>query len=186
MGRTVLTEAEQVEAATVFKEHRPFIESVARQHSPHPQDVPDIIQAVGIKICQSLSGFQGRAKLESWLFRVTVNAARDHHRRESRKVRVVERLDMLDPQTEAVFDGDPAILSERQKAVQEAINQLRDGRDGRGRFTDERRVALALLDGDEPTQKHKKGKAKRQAVLDQLREILAKDPRITTNGNGTH
>lgn len=166
MGRTVLTEAEQQQAEQVFLEHRPFVESVARKHSPHPQDVPDIVQTVGVKVCQSLNGFQGRAKVQSWLFRVTVNAARDHHRRASRQVRVVDRSEMLDPKTEAVIMLDPAINGERLAAVHEAIARLRPKY---------RKVILAeLADKTNPVAKRKM----RSEAMQQLKQILEQDPRV--------
>jgi RNA polymerase sigma factor (sigma-70 family) len=164
--RTVLNEAEQQQAEAVFVEHRAFVESVARRHSPHPQDVPDIVATVGMKICRSFGGFQGRAKIESWLFRVTVNAARDHHRRGDKQIRVIDRSDMLDPQTEAVVMADPAIQNERVAAVHEAIKKLRPKY---------RRIILAeLADRNKPMSKRKA----RSEAMNQLRQILEADPRV--------
>lgn len=166
MGRTVLTEAEQQQAEAVFQEHRAFVESVARKHSPHQQDVHDIVQTVGLKVCRSLQGFQGRAKVASWLFRVTVNAARDHHRQASRQVRVIHQSEILDPKTEAVIMADPAIGSERVAAVHEAIKRLRPKY---------RKIILAeLADKTNPVAKRKL----KAEALQQLRQILAVDPRV--------
>ncbi len=181
MGRTVLTEAEQQQAEAVFQEHRTFVESVARKHSPNLQDVPDIVQTVGMKVCRSIHGFQGRAKLQSWLYRITVNVARDLHRRESRQVRIVERLDMLDPQTEAVHTDDPVVQTDRQKAVHDAIQKLRI-RNNLGQFTNFKYVAANMMHGDGRTTK-KKARQRQQQVIEELRAILASDPRITGGSN---
>lgn len=76
--RAQLTPADQDRVAEVFQTHRRFLENVARQHAPSPDHVPDIVQAVGMKMCQSLNGFRGESELQTWLYRVTVNTARDH------------------------------------------------------------------------------------------------------------
>lgn len=94
---TPLTEAEATHVGHAFDAHARFIETVARRHSRAPQDVPDIVQSVGIQMCRKLRDFRGDASITTWLYRVTVNAAIDNWRGERRHDRVREELTRLRP-----------------------------------------------------------------------------------------
>lgn len=45
------------------------------------EDAQDVAQEVFIRAYRSLSGFRGDSGLGTWLYRVTLNACRDHHRK---------------------------------------------------------------------------------------------------------
>lgn len=125
MNRDVLTEAESERVGSVFETHRVFVESVARQHSPHPQDVPDIVQAVAVQVCRGLNGFRDESALTTWLYRVTVNTVRTHHRRERRLARAAEAM-ATHPAPEPVLDPDQvAIQGERSQALHDALDRMR-------------------------------------------------------------
>lgn len=115
--------------AEVFETHRRFVENVARQHAPTPDDVPDIVQAVGMQVCRGLNGFRGDSEIATWLFRVTVNTARDYFHRENRHMRAVagalQDIDRyLGP--ERIEDPDEtAIQGERLAALRDAVSKLR-------------------------------------------------------------
>lgn len=86
---TPLTDAEATQVGEVFDAHARFIEAVARRHSRAPQDVPDIVQSVGVQMCRKLRGFRGDAGITTWLYRVTVNTAIDNWRLERRQLEKV-------------------------------------------------------------------------------------------------
>lgn len=100
-----------------------MIESVASRHA-RPDDVADIVQSVGMTICTRLNGAFATGQIRSWVYRVTVNEARMHHRREARQQNIQERIQQLranrvpDPQ-------DLAERSERITGLQDAIERLR-------------------------------------------------------------
>jgi RNA polymerase sigma-70 factor (ECF subfamily) len=48
-------------------------------------DVEDVVQEVFLTAHRLLPGFRGDAKLSTWLFRLTANAARHHRRRRERR-----------------------------------------------------------------------------------------------------
>jgi RNA polymerase sigma factor (sigma-70 family) len=85
---TPLTEAEAEHVGDVFAAHADFVATVARRHSSAPDAVPDIVQTVGVHVCRSLRGFRGTSGITTWLYRMTVNAARDHWRAERRQEHV--------------------------------------------------------------------------------------------------
>lgn len=92
---TELTEADRQRAATVLTEHARFIEAVATRHAAQRDAVPDIVQEVGIRVCQSLHLFRNEAHIKTWLFAVTRNLAVDGHRKASRFADGVDRMATL-------------------------------------------------------------------------------------------
>lgn len=79
---TPLTDDEAERVGRLFEAHRPFVESIARNHAPTRDDVPDVVQNVGVRMCQSLRGFRGDASITTWLYSVTVTTAIDLFRKE--------------------------------------------------------------------------------------------------------
>lgn len=79
---TPLTDDEAERVGRLFEAHRPFVESIARNHAPTRDDVPDVVQNVGVRMCQSLRGFRGEASITTWLYSVTVSTAIDLFRKE--------------------------------------------------------------------------------------------------------
>ena len=63
---------------------------LARRMTDSREDAEDVLQETFIKAFQSISGFKGRSKFSTWLYRVTVNMAL--MKRRSRRT-VVESLD---------------------------------------------------------------------------------------------
>jgi RNA polymerase sigma-70 factor (ECF subfamily) len=176
--RDVLTEAEQHRVERVFTEHRRFIENVARQHAFLPDDVPDIVQAVGMKVCQSLNGFRGDSELKTWLYRVTVNTSRDHYHRERRQLRAAEAIALVTYEGEAVVNPDEEVLAgERMDAVEEAMIHLRPMYRSAIHQVMRNHAGQRPVpeDGDtkEATRKTRLFRARRQ-----LRDILEDDPRF--------
>jgi RNA polymerase sigma factor (sigma-70 family) len=169
-----LNEAEARRAGEVFAEHRGFVESVARRHASLPADVPDIVQDVGMRICTGLNGFRGEAELRSWLYRVTVNAARDRYRTDRWQIER-PREEVAVVQGGEAYDGDlmgHVRRRERAKALHEGIEHLRTERTREG-IRDELITGSVLLN-----------RKTRWGALKRLRGILADDPRIHGGGEG--
>lgn len=154
-----------VNVGDVFTEHQRFIESVARRHAAD-RDVEDIVQVVGMKLCRKLDTFQGRAQLRTWLYRVTVNAARDHFRAETRQTRVVEAM-LATPEPDLVLDPDLELQRrDRGAALREAMQRLRPNH--RDSIMDHLRPRAVLSDR----------KSVRHVARQRLRDMLRHDPRI--------
>jgi RNA polymerase sigma-70 factor (ECF subfamily) len=156
-----LTEAEAARAAEVFDRHQSFVASVARRYSPTPQDVPDIVQAVGVQVCRALSGFRSDSQITTWLYSVTRNAAMDLRRRERAHSRRVQGL-LERPLPDAVVDPDELVYrGEQLAALHGAIDQLRPKQQEAIRCVlDERNVSVVR-------------KSTRQRAMRALRQMLA-------------
>lgn len=176
-----LTEAERGRAEAVFMEHRRYVESVASSRVA-PSEVPDVVQAVGVKICTSLNGFRGDSQIRTWLHRITINAAREHFRRErSHVLRPRERLTACPP-PDVVVDPDDAVTdAERLNAFQDAMAQLP---------VKHRRLMSDVLKRSDRNTTHldnvkldNRTRAATWRARRVLRSVVARDPRL--NGHGT-
>lgn len=162
-----LTDDDRQLVEAVFTEHRKLIENVARLHAPSPQDVPDIVQMVGIRICRGLRNFRGESTITTWLHRVTINAARDYYQESVRRSERVREALETTPIPDQIIDPDAVLAeSERRAVLYDGLDQLTA--DERDLVSDHLRPWGVLS--------HRKGqrfKARRR-----LRDLLANDPRM--------
>ena len=87
-----MTAAERRRVESVLVEHGRFIEVIATRYAPSYDVVPDIVQDVSIRLCESLQTFRHESSLRTWLFRVTHNEAMNAIRRRMRSERLTDRL----------------------------------------------------------------------------------------------
>lgn len=176
MSKRELTEEERERVGRIFQTHQRFLESVAKRHCSHPQDVPDIVQAVGIRMCQWPNSFRGEAKITTFLYRVTVNTARTFHKSGiGRHTRLIERATrpIQDEAERQVMDPDQHVTEgERRAALNDAIGQLPD---------EDQLVLRNLLASGVvlPDSTAKNLKKRRYFARRRLRAILETDPRLT-------
>ncbi len=107
---------DNVEVGQVFESHRRLIESTAARLAD-PQDVPDVVQQVGLRMCLYFRpGFHPR-QVAVWIYRTTVNEALKLRRRSGH----VERLSAaIEAHTtkEAAIGKSPAEEFEEQQALE--------------------------------------------------------------------
>lgn len=70
--------------ADVYKDHAPFVWRVLRRMGLGDDEVEDAFQEVFLVVHRKLDGFEHRAALRTWLYRITVRCAA-HRRRRARK-----------------------------------------------------------------------------------------------------
>ncbi len=97
-------------------------------------DAEDIAQDAFIKAWRSLSSFRGDCSFSTWLFRVTVNTARDSIRRTARKPTVSLTREREDDEEPEIWDvpvtsgdevpEDAAVRRETIEAVRRAVESL--------------------------------------------------------------
>ena len=68
----------------LVSENYDLIHRVALKWSGNRDDAEDIAQTVCVKLGQAIRSFRGEAKFSTWLYRLTINAAQDHHRARAR------------------------------------------------------------------------------------------------------
>ena len=87
------------------------------------EDAEDIAQEVCIRLGSSLTKFNGRSKFSTWLYRVVLNATRDHQRRRQSDIRKL--ADWADEPSRPRFHVPPEAGSEfRLSELWQAVAQL--------------------------------------------------------------
>lgn len=163
-----LTPEDAARVEEVFITHSRFIESVARQHSPGPDHVPDIVQAVGVQLCRGLQGFREEANITTWLYRVTVNTAHDYFRAQQKQQWRSADAIRANPLPEPILDPDDQVTAgERSQALYDAVQRLKP-----------KHQEQIVHELSESTVISIRKSSRRWAARRQLRAMLADDPRV--------
>jgi RNA polymerase sigma-70 factor (ECF subfamily) len=80
-----LRAGDQEAFATVVRTWSPAMLRVARAHVRTHASAEEVVQEAWLGVVRGLDGFEGRAPLRSWVFRILVNCARRRGRIESRR-----------------------------------------------------------------------------------------------------
>jgi RNA polymerase sigma-70 factor (ECF subfamily) len=92
------------------------------------EDARDVSQEAFVRAYRALGRFRGGAKFSTWLYRIIVNACKDHHRRRAREPLAMDRVGEPDP--DAPLEGlfvevdDPAAGPRDQLANRELGRRL--------------------------------------------------------------
>ncbi|MDH4226509.1 MAG: RNA polymerase sigma factor [Deltaproteobacteria bacterium] len=114
------------EAFGLFAErHYGLIYRTAFKWSGVKADAEDITQESLMKLARSIDTFRSESDVKTWLYRVTVNAAKDFHRRNSVKRKYEEAYVSESLGASAADEGIPE-RSEEKDALMAAIGRLSD------------------------------------------------------------
>ena len=75
---------ENAEFIEIIREHRSLIYKVCRVYCKSASDMQDLEQEILINLWSSMDRFDGRVKLSTWMYRVSVNTAIMFYRKSSR------------------------------------------------------------------------------------------------------
>lgn len=103
-----------------------FIFRSACKWSGRRQDAEDIAQDVCVKLATAIRSFDGRSALTSWLYRITLNAVRDHQRANVRRDRNTAALTHVTDDMAAPDQEDATAMTELWAAVRSLPEQQRD------------------------------------------------------------
>ena len=87
----------------LVERHYDFVHAVAWRWSGNVSDAEDIAQEVCLRLGSAIRGFRGTSRFRTRLYTLTLNAARDHKRRQARDdlvqdlVRIPPRNVVVDP-----------------------------------------------------------------------------------------
>jgi RNA polymerase sigma-70 factor (ECF subfamily) len=92
-----------LEFEQLVREHNGRIRRIARRFAANGA-VDDLVQEILTRLWRSYSGFRGESKVESWIYRVSLNAAMTHV---SQTVKARALLAAMSAQPEATPEGAP-------------------------------------------------------------------------------
>ena len=81
---------------------------VCTRYLGNERDADDVSQEIMLKVLYGLKGFEGKSKFKTWLYSITYNECITQYRKERRKRRLQEALN-LNPLEEATDDQAPAL-----------------------------------------------------------------------------
>ena len=89
-------------------------------------DAEDVAQVVLMKTLRSIGSFDGRARVTSWLYRITRNASLDHRRAKRQEQRLAEKAEWLtDPPAPRLEDPLDAIeLKRTMRLIRTLLKEL--------------------------------------------------------------
>lgn len=70
----------------LIAEHRAIIYKICRSCERDPNDREDLAQDIVVQLWRSFPSFDGRSAFATWMYRVALNVAISHRRREGRRV----------------------------------------------------------------------------------------------------
>ena len=111
-----------------------FIFRVAFRVLGHKSDAEDVTQTVCMRLATALSTFNRRASFTSWLYRITINAARDLQRSQKRR--------------QNLADGAAAFVPNHAEAEQETGRKLNDIWNTIRTLPEKQREAVILVHGE--------------------------------------
>lgn len=77
----------------LVRKYRSRLINIANSITGNASDAEDIAQEAFLKIYHNLKGFRNQAKFSSWLYRITLNAAYDHLRKNKHKNTSLDEMD---------------------------------------------------------------------------------------------
>lgn len=97
------------------------VERFAYQCGVHPNDIGDVAQEVFLKLYRFLHQFN-QERFTTWLYKITLNTARDFYRKEARETKKEQKLQ----QTLLEEDTLHVLAYEEDRELHEAIIQLKE------------------------------------------------------------
>ncbi|MBZ7922058.1 RNA polymerase sigma factor [Ensifer adhaerens] len=104
----------------LVERHYDFVLGVAWRWSGNVSDAEDIAQDVCLRLGAAIRGFRGTSRFRTWLYTLTLNAARDHRRRQARDISRMQAY--ASEQATAVPPQDPE--EEQREVLWAAVRAL--------------------------------------------------------------
>lgn len=111
--------------AQLMNMHYRTVEKFAYQCGVRLDDIPDVTQEVFIKLYRFLPQFN-QQRFTTWLYKITLNTARDHYRKAGREIVKEERMKVEGNLAHHPSTEKEVLLFEEDRALHEAILQLEE------------------------------------------------------------
>lgn len=101
------------------------VEKFAYQIGVHEHDIGDVAQEVFLKLYRFLHQFNEQ-RFTTWLYKITLNTARDFYRKEARETKKEQKLQQYTTDDETASAEAHVLVYEEDRALHEAILQLKE------------------------------------------------------------
>jgi len=103
-----IQEGEQEAFSLLVRKYQTRVANILTRYVRSSGDIPDVSQEVFIKVYRSLPNFRGDSAFYTWLFRITVNTAKNHLTSQSRRPPASD----IDAEEADSYDGSGALKDE--------------------------------------------------------------------------
>lgn len=108
---------------SLLEEHTNILYKISRSYCHDPDDRKDLEQEIVIQIWKSLKNFNPEFRLSTWIYRIGLNVAISHLRKDSK------RRNQFEPLEEAIFEvsddeEENEVVTEQLATLNHFINQL--------------------------------------------------------------
>lgn len=110
----------------LVERHYRFVFRVAWRWLGHQSDAEDVTQTVCMKLADTIRSFDNRASFTSWLYRVTLNAVRDHQRSQHRRGRLAAAVAQVSEEGRSGGQEEVLHLADIWRAVRGLPEKQRD------------------------------------------------------------
>lgn len=132
--------------AEIYKKHASLVYTMAYKYALKAEDAEEITQDVFLQVHDKLSEFRNEAKLETWIYRITINKSIDFLRSKKRhKNQVHQSHGELSIHLKSK-SRDPAQILESDQGIQNLMHCIRQ-------LPDKQQEALILLKMEQKSQK---------------------------------
>jgi len=118
----------------IYTEHKDLVYNLALSYVQNIEDAEEITQDVFVKVYENLSSFNGKSKISTWLYRITINKSLDFLKAKKAQKRFAYITSIFkDNTTSLKYDeghfNHPGVLLEDKENLQRifsAINRLNE------------------------------------------------------------
>lgn len=116
----------------LFEAYQSKVVNIAYGMLSNREDAYDAAQEVFVRVYRNISSFKEEASFNTWLYRIITNVCSDILRKRQKNSKVISISNMSDEENDIDIPDDSPTpeenieLTERQRAVKDAISQLRE------------------------------------------------------------
>ena len=112
-----------------YDKYKSLVYNLALNYSTNKEDAEEITQDVFLSVFKKMSSFRNESKIETWIFRVTINKSLDYLKAKKRFKRNFMNegvsIDQIDQREYSNFNH-PGVLLEYKEEVQEIFRCIND------------------------------------------------------------
>jgi len=108
----------------IYDEHVSMVFNLCLNYVQQREEAEEITQDVFLKVYQKFNGFNQRAQLKTWIYRISINACLDHLKAKKRKKRSIFFSQKEEDLPEVQDMDHPGVLLENQEALKELFKHI--------------------------------------------------------------